>query len=158
MPRDALMYAFGRRHRKRVTALGLVAALLGAAAIAAATAQAALPPAPAYYPVTVHAPKGQEQGRWAERVKVAGDLNRDGVNDFWIAVPRYQRDNPSDPSDTQTYGRVYTVDDAPPLRTSKRTRDPACAGLGHFAAALLQLLPHDDIAPPTIGRPPLDML
>ena len=111
MARDALLQqASGRRHRKRTTALGLLTALVATAAIAVATAQAATPPAPAYYPVTVHAPKGQENGRWAERVKVAGDLNRDGVNDFWIAVPRYQRDNPSDPSATDTYGRVYAVD------------------------------------------------
>jgi hypothetical protein len=99
-----------------VAAVVLVAALAGATALAATTAQAqtggGTPPAPPYFPVTVHSPKPQEQGRWSERVKVAGDLNHDKINDFWVAVPLYQRDSPNDPGAEQSFGLVYAVDGA----------------------------------------------
>lgn len=104
----------GKRRRAPVrcrAAFGLFAALVGACAIPAVTAQAATPVAPAYTPITVYAPKGQQLGRWSERTRVAGDLNRDGVNDLWVGVPKYKRDNP-DGSFGDDFGRVYAVDGA----------------------------------------------
>lgn len=104
--------------KRRVAAVVLVAALAGATALAATTAQAQTggptKVSPVYSPITVFSPKGQSRGRWSERIKVAGDLNRDGINDLWVAVPQYQRDQPNDndAADPDRYGRVYAVDGA----------------------------------------------
>lgn len=104
--------------KRRVAAVVLVAALAGATAVAATTAQAQTGEqtgvSPVYSPITVFSPKGQDRGRWSERIKVAGDLNRDGINDLWVAVPSFQRDQPNDndATDPDRYGRVYAVDGA----------------------------------------------
>lgn len=113
---------------KRSPMVWLLAVAAFGGAFGAATAQAQppgpTPPAPFYEPIVVHAPKPQFEGRWAERTRDAGDLNGDGVNDLWIGVPQYQRDNPNDGSpsgggepengpaadERQPYGRVYAVD------------------------------------------------
>ncbi len=113
---------------KRSPMVWLLAVVAFGGAFGAATAQAQppgpTPPAPFYEPIVVHAPKPQFEGRWAERTRDAGDLNGDGVNDLWIGVPQYQRDNPNDGSpsgggepengpaadERQPYGRVYAVD------------------------------------------------
>ncbi len=92
--------------RRRLVIVAVVAGLAATGVPVAAVAQSEEPPpAQDHLPVTVHSPKGQEFGHWAERTRVAGDLNHDGINDLWVGVPGYQRDN-------RNYGRVYAVDGA----------------------------------------------
>lgn len=101
---------------KRRVAAVVLAAGLGGALAAAPTAQAQTGEptgvSPFYFPTTVFSPKSQDRGRWSERIKVAGDLNGDGINDLWVAVPAYQRDQPNDndSADPDQVGRVYAVD------------------------------------------------
>lgn len=91
-----------RRYPAAVVAVALIAIL---AAPMAAQAQVVTPPAPQYVPITIHASEFDDHQRWAERTEVAGDLNGDGINDFWIGVPAYQRGD-------VPYGRVYAADGA----------------------------------------------
>lgn len=43
---------------------------------------------PAYSAVSVHSPRPEANGRWAERTATAGDINGDGINDVWVGVPK----------------------------------------------------------------------
>ncbi|MBA2767255.1 MAG: FG-GAP repeat protein, partial [Solirubrobacterales bacterium] len=55
------------------------------------------------YDVTrVDSPDGQANGRWAERVAVANDIDGDGVDDFFVAAPFFDVDGAN-------VGRVYLL-------------------------------------------------
>jgi hypothetical protein len=73
-------------------------AVLGTLAVGALGATPETP----YDVSRVEAPVAQVDGRWAERVAVAGDIDGDGVNDFFVAVPYLDIDGPD-------VGRVYLL-------------------------------------------------
>lgn len=82
--------------------MGSVLAAIALVATPGLASAGSEPTAPGYVPITVHDPNGQEQGRWGERTRDAGDLNKDGVDDIWMGQPAYQRNG-------VPYGRVYTL-------------------------------------------------
>ncbi len=72
----------------RFTLAGLTAALLALIASAAlATVALGATASTVYDEVAVDAPDAQDTARWGERTAVAGDINNDGVNDFFVATP-----------------------------------------------------------------------
>jgi Ca2+-binding RTX toxin-like protein len=89
-------------------------------------------PATPYDTVPVSAPDPQRSGRWAERAATAGDLNGDGVNDLFIAVPRHDAGGMADAGRVyalsgRTQAVIYTID-SPEAQTS--------ANFGFFISVL----------------------
>ena len=74
----------------RKTPISVAAAVLAIAATAAfaASAPAATPSTP-YDAVAVDSPDGQATGRWGERLVLAGDIDDDAVNDYFVATPSH---------------------------------------------------------------------
>jgi len=90
------------------TAIGLVGALSVATSLAAPVvdAQTTTPPSPEYFPITVLDNNNiQDQGRYAERTRVADDLDKDGVKDIWMGQPGFKRND-------KPYGRVHAYSGA----------------------------------------------
>lgn len=71
-----------------LTGLIVSALALSASAALTTTAQGATP-STTYDEVAVDAPDGQATGRWAERLATAGDINNDGVADYFVAAPSH---------------------------------------------------------------------
>lgn len=88
----------------------LIAAVACAAGLGAAPPALATPPETTYQAVRVEAPNPQAQGRWGERSALAGDIDGDGAQDFWISA--FQEDV----GPAIRAGRVYLI--------SGRTRAP----------------------------------
>ncbi len=65
----------------------LVGALAVLAGTLLTTTALGATPATVYDEVAVDAPDGQSTGRWAERLATAGDINNDGVSDYFVAAP-----------------------------------------------------------------------
>lgn len=93
----------------RATAWTRRAVVLGTGVLAATSLTSLVPAAigataQTPYEVTrIDSPDPQPDGRWAERVAVAGDISGDGVNDYFVAVPRY------DAGADNNRGRVYLL-------------------------------------------------
>ena len=85
-------------------AAGLAALVLGAPTAMAATA------ATPYDTMRLESFEPQAEGRFADRMKSAGDLDRDGVGDFWLAAYSH------DVGGAMNVGRIWAV--------SGRTRAP----------------------------------
>lgn len=85
---------------------GLVVTGLSLAAAGGLTAAApAATPATAYDALAIDTPDPQTAGRWGERTAMAGDIDGDGVNDFFAASPFYSSSTTTD----NNRGRVYLI-------------------------------------------------
>jgi len=80
----------------------LVAAGFGAGLLAPPTGLAASRDTP-YTTTRIDSPEGQATGRWAERAAAVGDIDRDGVNDLFIAALSH------DVGANTNAGRVYLM-------------------------------------------------
>ncbi len=87
----------------------LVSALAVFAGAALTTTAQGATPSTTYDEVAVDAPDGQATGRWAERLATAGDINNDGVADYFVAAPSHTLGG------LNNAGRVYLM--------NGRTRD-----------------------------------
>lgn len=87
----------------RVRRLVLPAVLVALLTVGVAYATGATSSTP-YTTGFVSAPNPQAQGRWGERLEVAGDVNGDGVNDVWVADPM------ANVNGVTAAGRVYLMD------------------------------------------------
>ena len=89
----------------RTAALVAVIAALACVMLAAwgASASFAATSATPFDPVGVDAPDPQPGGSWAERSAATRDLDGDGVNDIFVAVPAYNQ------GAMQNAGRVYLL-------------------------------------------------
>ena len=87
---------------KTPTSLAVVALAIVAAATITTGAPAATPNTP-YDAVAVDSPDGQATGRWGERLVLAGDIDDDGVNDYFVATPSHTV------GALNNSGRVYLV-------------------------------------------------
>ena len=90
----------GRRGRLIVRA-AVAAVSVAVVATLAAGALGATPSTP-YDVSRVDSPDGQQNGRWAERLAVANDIDGDGVNDFFVAAPFFDVNGAN-------VGRVYLL-------------------------------------------------
>jgi hypothetical protein len=80
--------------------VGVVAGIGGTSLVSTAVAATSQT---AYEATRIDAPDPQADGRWAERVVVAGDIDGDAVNDPFVGVPRF------DVGADNNRGRVYRL-------------------------------------------------
>lgn len=81
----------------------LVGALTSALSLVLVPSGLAATPDTPYKAVSIESPNPQAQGRWGERSALAGDINGDGVADFWITA--FQEDVGA----AKQAGRVYLI-------------------------------------------------
>lgn len=107
--------------------LALVVSVVGVLAGGAGVSVAATPTTP-YAVKTVSSPAPEVKGRWAERLRVAGDLNGDGVQDIWVA------DLHATVNGLTAAGRVYLLSgkDFSVLRTINPPQPQAGTQFGFF--------------------------
>jgi len=85
---------------------GLIVAAMTALAPAVATSTAlAASASTAYDAVAIDTPDPQPAGRWGERTALAGDIDGDGVNDFFVGAPFFSSSTVTD----NNRGRVYLL-------------------------------------------------
>lgn len=91
----------------RTVTRSLAAALPCAASLLLASTGLAATPETPYAPVRVEAPEPQDQGRWGERSAPAGDIDGDGVGDFYMSA--FQHSVGTATGTATRAGRVYLI-------------------------------------------------